>query len=97
MKYLAQRGEASAKKGGEWRRIHDVLFYEVQSAGQRDELLRHRVVSLHGRVSAGVCAGIKERAGSIAGFEGPVEVIAPRRVERGVEYGLVSQVRSRVT
>ncbi len=38
VKYLAQRGEASAKKGGEWRRVHDVLFYEVQSAGQRDEL-----------------------------------------------------------
>ncbi len=42
--------------------------------------------------------GIHERAGTIAGFEGPVQVIAPRRVERGVEdsdcgYGLVSPAR----
>ncbi len=38
VKYLAQRGEASANKGGEWRRVHDVLLYEVQSAGQQAEL-----------------------------------------------------------
>ena len=44
---------------------------------------------------------IKERAGTVASFEGPVEDVALCGVERGAEYsdcgnGLLSPVRSRI-